>query len=178
MKWDAKVVTTSIMEQTVQCKTEWENLKSSELFLFTVNATNRPIIVPTMTWWGKCVAINTLDNETRERIARSMLQIVVVIMNLLKKCAWHKVSFSEFISHRTTKHSTADVTIEWPDGDPVEKRMQDVLNVRKQRFRCYLCPASLAAILRLSRNSPSPTTAAVAGEGSVAWQHQYGSQWD
>ena len=97
---------------------------STKLNFLTKNAIISPIKVLKITWWGKCVAMKTLDMDTSESIIRDTLHTVTLIINLLQKCAWYGTfSLSDFSSHNTNKHNTADVTLAWPDGDPEEKQM-------------------------------------------------------
>ena len=56
--------------------------------------------------------MKTLDMDTNESIVRGTLHTVTLIINLLQKSAWYGTfSLSEFSSHNTNKHNTADVTI-------------------------------------------------------------------
>ena len=66
--------------------------------------------------------MKTRDTETNTRIIIKTAHIDSVTINLPKILMLHKkFSLSEFNSQENNKQRTADVIMEWPDGDPEKK---------------------------------------------------------
>ena len=69
------------------------------------------------------MAMKTLDTETNIRTIIKTAHNDSVTINLPKILMLHKrFSLSEFNSQETNKQRTADVIMEWPDGDPEKKK--------------------------------------------------------
>ena len=68
--------------------------------------------------------MKTLDTETNTRIIIKTAHNDSVTINLPKILMLHKkFSLSQFNSQENNKQRTADVIIEWPDGDPEKKEI-------------------------------------------------------